>query len=126
MSTEKLEDVVGFLLGEKPLDGHWFGDTVPAVIGAYWWRTHLRQALTAWNTRPSVVPAELAELSAKATQGEWGSTQPDHAPWLHLYAADGKHLFHKDRSDDEAMSNARLIAAAVNYVRAMLSASGEG
>ncbi len=50
--TEKLEDVVAFLLGEKPLRGHWFGDTVPTERGTYWWRTPLRQALTAWNTRP--------------------------------------------------------------------------
>lgn len=44
-NTKRFKEIVLFLLGEKPLDGHWFGDTPPSVKGRprpYWWRSHLR------------------------------------------------------------------------------------
>jgi hypothetical protein len=38
--------VFAFLLGSGPLDGQWFGDKHPTEKGAFWWRKHLRAALT--------------------------------------------------------------------------------
>ena len=42
--------VFAFLLGEAPLDGRWFGDKSPVSRGGrpmpYWWRSHLRAALS--------------------------------------------------------------------------------
>jgi hypothetical protein len=38
--------VFAFLLGTGPLDGLWFGDKPNDRAGAYWWRRHLRAALS--------------------------------------------------------------------------------
>ena len=47
-NTKRFTEVVRYLLGEAPLDGHWFGDTPPhptkGRLMPYWWRTHLRGA----------------------------------------------------------------------------------
>ena len=40
------EEVMAFLLGEGPLDGVWFGDRHPTEKGAFWWRKHLRAAMS--------------------------------------------------------------------------------
>lgn len=45
--TKRFKEIVRFLLGEAPLDGHWFGDIPPNPKGRprpYWWRSHLRGA----------------------------------------------------------------------------------
>jgi len=34
--------IIGFLLGEQPLKGVWFGDMHPDERGAFWWREYLR------------------------------------------------------------------------------------
>lgn len=45
-NTKRLKEVVLFLLGEKPLDGRWFGDDPPRTAKGrakpYWWRSELR------------------------------------------------------------------------------------
>jgi hypothetical protein len=38
------EEMVKFLLGEGDLDGVWFGEEKPGVIGRFWWRKQLRNA----------------------------------------------------------------------------------
>lgn len=54
-----MEEVVAFLLGSAPLDDVWFGDRHPTEKGAFWWRRHLRAAL-------SVLPAEEGGSAAGA------------------------------------------------------------
>lgn len=41
-TQEELPEVIKFLLGEAPLDGHWFGDSY-ARGGKFWWRPELRK-----------------------------------------------------------------------------------
>lgn len=45
-NTKRFKEVVLFLLGEKPLDGRWFGDEPPKTESGrrrpYWWRKDLR------------------------------------------------------------------------------------
>jgi hypothetical protein len=74
------------------------------------------------------VPAELVELSARATQGKWTISPP----WSGFSSikADGLLVFglaaggdDERRPADQIEANAAFIAAAVNYVRALLSAS---
>ncbi|UIJ43745.1 hypothetical protein LZK98_11650 [Sphingomonas cannabina] len=40
---ERAREILTFLLGEGPLDGHWLGEKVEGR-GAYWWRDHVRAA----------------------------------------------------------------------------------
>jgi hypothetical protein len=77
--------------------------------------------------RPSVVPAELAELSAKATQGPWRAddealvtVDPVEVAYARSFIADVRYF-----TIPKADANAAFIAATVNYVRSLL-ASQEG
>jgi hypothetical protein len=86
----------------------------------------LREALTAWNTRPSVVPAELAELSARATHGEWvAENGGGRGSWIgNTSRAKDWAALSCGNSDQEAEANAAFIVAAVNYVRSLASQEG--
>lgn len=57
-SETNLEPVFAFLLGEGPLDGVWFGDRSnhPTEKGAFWWRKHLRAALSPSHPSPETKP----------------------------------------------------------------------
>lgn len=46
MTTNKLEQVIAFLMGEGPLDGVWFNQTA-AGRAPFWWREHLQRAALA-------------------------------------------------------------------------------
>lgn len=59
----------------------------------------------------------------KHTPGPWEFSGCDHAPILHIYAPDNKHIFHGERSQTEQEANARLIAAAPEMLEALKSAS---
>jgi hypothetical protein len=43
-ASERLREVIAFLLGEAPLDGCWFGEKPENERGNFWWRKHLRAA----------------------------------------------------------------------------------
>jgi hypothetical protein len=34
-------DVIGFLRGESPIDGHWYDESWPPLEGKFWWRKYL-------------------------------------------------------------------------------------
>ncbi len=51
MTTITMKEVAAFLLGEDSLDGYWFGERHP--ISPFWWREHLRAALSAPATAPA-------------------------------------------------------------------------
>jgi hypothetical protein len=53
MTTITMKEVAAFLLGEASLDGYWFGERHP--ISPFWWREHLRAALSAPATAPEPV-----------------------------------------------------------------------
>lgn len=62
----ELPQVHRFLLGESALDGVWFGDSPPAGRGTFWWRTELREAITASQQAASARaddPSEVERLS---------------------------------------------------------------
>ena len=64
MTTITMKEVAAFLLGEAPLDGAWFGDTRPSEHGQFWWRKHLRAALSA----PATAPDELERLKTESEE----------------------------------------------------------
>lgn len=43
----KMPDVIKYLLGEAPLEGHWFGEDRPPDGRPFWWRDQLRQLFKA-------------------------------------------------------------------------------
>ena len=54
------EDVIRFLLGEAPFDGHWYGEK-PLAKAMYWWRTPLRQSMHQFSpASESAPPTDLA------------------------------------------------------------------
>ena len=61
MTTITMKEVAAFLLGEAPLDGFWFGERHPA--GGFWWREHLRAALSAPATAPEKTVKEIMEFA---------------------------------------------------------------
>lgn len=58
-------------------------------------------------------------MGEKFTAGPWEFWGGDHAPILHIYATDGKHLFHDCRGLEEQQANARLMAAAPQLLGAL-------
>lgn len=44
--SKTIEEVTAFLCGEAAMDGVWFGDKHPTEGGNFWWRKHLRAALS--------------------------------------------------------------------------------
>jgi len=72
------------------------------------------------------VPAELAELSAKATPGEWiAENGGGRGSWIgNTSAAKDWAAMSCGNSDQEAEANAAFIVAAVNYVRSLASQEG--
>ena len=73
MTTITMKEVAAFLLGEAPLDGFWFGERHPA--GGFWWREHLRAALSAPATAPAHKPMPLFEINARWEQSVLGITR---------------------------------------------------
>lgn len=53
------------------------------------------------------------------TPGPWVFNGGDHAPILHIYATDDKHVFHDVRPLPEQEANARLMAAAPELLAAL-------
>ena len=83
----ELDDVIAFLMGEGPLQGHWFGDTVPVLHGAYWWRDALRKA---WNRRTKPAEGEPVALRRRGKNLRWeyrddGSISVAFVDWHPLY-----------------------------------------
>ena len=74
MTTITMKEVAAFLLGEAPLDGAWFGDTRPSEHGQFWWRKHLRDALSAPATAP-------AWHDAPTCAGLWLCDEGDENPY---------------------------------------------
>ena len=70
-----VSDVFSFLLGEKPLNGVWFGEKPEGVKGNFWWRTHLRKALAA-PVQPvkqsQLADASLEPVGVVESNEEWG------------------------------------------------------
>jgi hypothetical protein len=70
-----LEELVAFLCGDAPLDGHWFGEK-PLEKPMYWWRKDLRAAL---SRTPSATAAlddlrHIAETWTKAEgENQWAA-----------------------------------------------------
>lgn len=62
MTTIPMKEVAAFLLGEDSLDGYWFGERHP--VSPFWWREHLRAALSAPAT------AQAAEIERLKTESE--------------------------------------------------------
>jgi len=62
MTTIPMKEVAAFLLGEDSLDGYWFGERHP--ISPFWWREHLRAALSAPATAPERKPMHEGEIQA--------------------------------------------------------------
>lgn len=59
------------------------------------------------------------------TATPWTFDGGDHAPVLHLYAQDGKHLFHGERSLAEQEANAAFIVRACNAHDELVAIVGE-
>ena len=53
-----MKEVAAFLLGEASLDGYWFGERHP--ISPFWWREHLRAALSEIDMTLEAMSAALA------------------------------------------------------------------
>lgn len=83
MTTITMKEVAAFLLGEAPLDGFWFGERHPA--GGFWWREHLRAALSAPATAPDLSAAyigareDLAVWKKRALEAEETARQLNRA-----------------------------------------------
>lgn len=52
------DKIIGFLLGENDIDGYWFGEEYPDKKGMFWWRSLIREALSA---SPQQDPLKSAE-----------------------------------------------------------------
>lgn len=52
ISAEDNGTVIEFLLGEKSLDGVWFGDKHPKLAAPFWWRKHLRNCASIKEVKP--------------------------------------------------------------------------
>jgi hypothetical protein len=67
---DELEGVVKFLLGERPLDGRWFGDDPPVTASGmkrhYWWRTDLRKAHADMAKRLEAAERDASPVRCKA------------------------------------------------------------
>lgn len=61
-SEYSLDELVGYLQGEKDLDGIWFGQN-PTDRPRYWWRGKLVQAITKEIARAKI--EEIEKLEAK-------------------------------------------------------------
>jgi hypothetical protein len=120
--AEKMEEAVAVL---RHMRANRAGTNNAAIAGERRALDTVIEALTAWNTRPSVVPAELAELSARATHGEWvAENGGGRGSWIgNTSRARDWAALSCGNSDQEAEANAAFIVAAVNYLRALLSAS---
>jgi len=76
--SREIELVAKFLLGEVALDGVWFGDKHPTENGNFWWRKHLRAALSeqsapgqeALPPLPDQLRADIAGLVLAAIEGD--------------------------------------------------------
>jgi hypothetical protein len=60
-----MKEVAAFLLGEASLDGYWFGERHP--ISPFWWREHLRAALSA----PATAPEQQKQLDLSVFRMSW-------------------------------------------------------
>ncbi len=74
MTTIPMKEVAAFLLGEDSLDGYWFGERHP--ISPFWWREHLRAALSAPATAP-----EPSWQDAPTCAGLWFCDEGDENPY---------------------------------------------
>jgi len=72
MTTIPMKEVAAFLLGEDSLDGYWFGERHP--IGPFWWREHLRAALSAPATAPEPVAWLAHYVGRSGMEQEYVST----------------------------------------------------
>lgn len=83
MTTIPMKEVAAFLLGEDSLDGYWFGERHP--ISPFWWREHLRAALSAPATAPDLSAAyigareDLAIWKKRALEAEETARQLNRA-----------------------------------------------
>jgi len=74
MTTIPMKEVAAFLLGEDSLDGYWFGERHP--ISPFWWREHLRAALSAPATAP-----EPSWQDEPTCAGLWFCDEGDENPY---------------------------------------------
>ena len=78
MTTITMKEVAAFLLGEASLDGYWFGERHP--ISPFWWREHLRAALSAPATAPEQPASKALQDVATERQrqdAKWGGPEHD-------------------------------------------------
>ena len=121
MTTITMKEVAAFLLGEAPLDGFWFGERHPA--GGFWWREHLRAALSA----PATAPDELERLKAESEERlqncaalvaevERLRKDAERYQWLAEYLV----------SDDESYDDAIVAATTVKEVDSVIDNAMKG
>lgn len=108
MTTITMKEVAAFLLGEAPLDGFWFGERHPA--GGFWWREHLRAALSAPATAPE---QRMKELGA---ENEQLRKDAERYQWLAEYLV----------SDDESYDDAIVAATTVKEVDSVIDNAMKG
>jgi hypothetical protein len=75
--------VFAFLLGVGPLDGVWFSDPRPLEKGAFWWRKHLRAALS--TKQEGECGAGAAAFDALEAMGFGGDKVDEKIGWLGSY-----------------------------------------
>lgn len=69
---QTIDEILGFLCGENPLDGYWFGDT-PESLPKFWWRKKLRKSLAELidNKVLEARKDELNNLSYETAKNGW-------------------------------------------------------
>ena len=121
MTTITMKEVAAFLLGEASLDGYWFGERHP--ISPFWWREHLRAALSAPATAPEQPASKALQDVATERQrqdAKWGGPEHDD---LHSFA--DWHRFINERLASSAYANEARTRKLLIEIAALAVAAAE-
>ena len=121
MTPITMKEVAAFLLGEASLDGYWFGERHP--ISPFWWREHLRAALSAPAAEPEQPASKALQDVATERQrqdAKWGGPEHDD---LHSFA--DWHRFINERLASSAYANEARTRKLLIEIAALAVAAAE-
>ena len=75
MQIDEAREFIKFLHGAVPWNGTWFGEYAPGEKGAYWWRKHLDEAITALVAAPAA-PQQVEPVAQIGWADEFGNLFP--------------------------------------------------
>lgn len=100
--------VFGFLVGETPLEGCWFGEENPTRKGAFWWRSVLRETVQASPPPPTEGAEIVKKLLLMADQGDMGR-DPDPSDVRRVAAAELTRLHRRVAELEEVAGGVAIL-----------------